>query len=191
MRPLLGVALKVASAFTFTLMVTTVKLLDGRLPAGELVFARSLIGLVPVLLMVMWRREFATAFKTSLPFGHAVRALVGVSAMGLWFTALSMLPLPDATAISYAAPLLTIVLAAVLLGETVRIFRWTAVLIGFSGVMVILWPHLGGGGDLSDTAALGAVLAFGAACCMALAMILVRRLVATVGNTGHAGVAHR
>ena len=62
--------------------------------------------------------------------GHVWRGLVGTSAMGLGFTALGLLPLPEATALGYAAPLLTVIFAAMFLGEEVRAFRLTAVAIG-------------------------------------------------------------
>ena len=59
------------------------------------------------------------------------------------FLALSYLPLHDAIAIGYAAPLIVVVLAALVLKETVRAYRWTAVMVGFAGVLIMLSPHLG------------------------------------------------
>ena len=57
------------------------------------------------------------------------------------FAALTRLPLADATAISFASPLITVALPAIVLKERVRIYRWSAVLVGFAGVMVMLIPH--------------------------------------------------
>src|SRR5262245_5088359 len=62
--------------------------------------------------------------------------------MFLNFAALARLPLMDAIAISFAAPLITVVLAALLLNEHVRAYRWSAVSLGFVGVIVMLWPYL-------------------------------------------------
>ena len=62
--------------------------------------------------------------------------------MFLNFAALARLPLVDATAISFAAPLITVAFAAWFLGERVRIYRWSAVGVGFIGVIVMLWPYL-------------------------------------------------
>ncbi|WP_349357604.1 DMT family transporter [Stappia sp.] len=177
-NPGLGIALKVGSALVFTGMVALVKLLDGRYPVGEVIFARSFFGLIPVLIMVWWRGEGPGVFLTRRPFGHIGRAIVGGSAMAMWFAALARLPLPDATAISFSAPLITVVFAALILKERVRIYRWTAVAVGFAGIMIILSPHLGAGEASRDTA-VGAGFAFGAAVFMALAMITVRRLTNT------------
>ena len=99
--------------------------------------------------------------------------------MGLGFAALGLLPLPEAIALGYAAPLFATGLAALVLKETVRLFRWTAVLVGLAGVLVILWPRLtllqSGGGSESET--IGAMAAIGAAILAAISIILVRQLV--------------
>ena len=180
-NPGFGIALKVASAMAFTVMVTLVKLLDARYPVGEVIFARNLFGLIPVVIMVWWRGENAAVLRTARPLAHLGRALIGGSAMAMWFIALTLLPLPDATAISFSAPLITVVFAAVLLKERVRFYRWTAVCIGFVGIVIILSPHLNAGpNDVDQKAmALGAGLAFGSAVFMALATITVRRLTNT------------
>ena len=62
--------------------------------------------------------------------------------MGLGFTALGLLPLPEVTAIGYAAPVLTVIFAAMFLGEQVRAFRLSAVVLGLVGVVIILSPRL-------------------------------------------------
>jgi len=179
-RPVLGVTLKVMSALLFTAMITMVKFIGGRVPVGEIVFARTFIGLFPVLMLVAVRGQLTTALKTDRPLGHVLRAVVGTSAMAMWFASLARLPLPDATAISYSAPLMTVAFAALLLGEQVRAYRWASVAIGFCGMLLIMSPHLGDfGGDGSSRAAEGVMFAVGAAVFMALAMIFVRKLTAT------------
>lgn len=177
-NPRLGIALKVASALVFTGMVAMVKLLDGAYPVGEVIFARSFFGMLPVLLVIAWQGRVSDAFVTRRPWGHISRALVGGTAMSLWFAALALLPLPDATAIGFSAPLMTVALAAVILREKVRAYRWSAVAVGFLGILIILSPHLSGAAP-TDEASLGAMLAFASAIFMALAMITVRRLTST------------
>jgi hypothetical protein len=83
-----------------------------------------------------------TAVRTSRPLGQLGRGLLSVGGMFTNFSALTRLPLADATAISFASPLITVALAAIILKERVRIYRWSAVLIGFGGVIVMLIPHL-------------------------------------------------
>jgi drug/metabolite transporter (DMT)-like permease len=111
-----------------------------------------------------------------------VRGLIGVCSMALGFFALTRLPLPEATAIGYASPLVIVILSAILLHERVYIFRWTTVIIGLVGVMIILWPRLTllsgqSGADSSET--IGALAALGAAVLSAFAMLQVRKLVQT------------
>ena len=90
--------------------------------------------------------------RTKNVVGHFKRGFIGTSGMYLGFAALSYLPLHDAIAIGYASPLIVVILAALLLKETVRAYRWTAVGIGFVGVLIMLSPYLnvgtfGGGPD--------------------------------------------
>ena len=70
------------------------------------------------------------------------RGLISIAGMFLNFAAVARLPLVDATAISFAAPFITVALAALILGEHVRIYRWSAVVVGFAGIIVMLWPYL-------------------------------------------------
>ncbi len=178
-RPLLGISLKVISAMMFTVMVALIKLVSDTMSAGEIVFARSFFGLFPVLLMVAMRGELSIAFKTNRPFTHIGRAFVGVTAMFLWFSALQYLQLPDATAISYGTPLITVVLAYFILKETVRAYRWTAVGIGFIGILVILSPGLMEDRTQDDGLLVGSMLAFASTFFMAFAMVFVRSLIKT------------
>ncbi|MDQ0317145.1 DMT family transporter [Amorphus orientalis] len=177
---LAGIGFKVLSALLFSGMLALVKLAGERLPVGEILFVRNVVGVIPVLVFVTWTGDLAGVLRTSQPFGHVKRAVIGTAAMGLWFASLTMLPLPDATAISYAAPLMLVALAALLLGEKVRIYRWSAVGVGFIGVLIILAPQvLGGTSPAADMQRTGSLLALAAAGCMALASVFVRELTAT------------
>jgi drug/metabolite transporter (DMT)-like permease len=113
--------------------------------------------------------------------GHLWRGLIGTTAMGLGFTALGLLPLPEATALGYAAPILTVIFAAMFLGEEVRVFRLTAVAVGMIGVVVVLSPRLTltTVGDASKLQTIGAMAALLAAVFAALAQVFVRKLVHT------------
>jgi drug/metabolite transporter (DMT)-like permease len=95
------------------------------------------------------------------------------------FAALVRLPLADATAIAFASPLITVALAAIVLKERVRIYRWSAVLVGFAGVIVMLIPHFEVGHYATigaATAAIGSLLALASAMCNAGTVIQTRRL---------------
>ena len=141
-QPLRGIALKVASTLVFTAMSTLIKLVSDRYPVGEIVFFRSSLALIPVAAWVGWR-EFPFIFRTTRFPGHVVRSVAGSASMFCSFSALSLLPIADATAISYASPLLTVIFAVILLHEKVHAYRWSAVAVGLFGVLVILSDYFG------------------------------------------------
>lgn len=179
--PLTGIALKVISVAIFVGMSTSIKL-AGQVPAGQIVFFRSFFAIFPILVFLAFRGELRTAVVTERPFGHIMRGLAGVTAMGFGFFALTQLPLPEAITLNYAQPLLVVVFSALILGENVRAYRWTAVAIGLVGVLIVSWPNLTmftSPGGVSDKAAMGAVAALVGAALSAIAMLLVRNLVHT------------
>ena len=179
-NPLRGILLKVVSVAVFVAMSSFIKA-AGQVPAGQIVFFRSFFAIFPILLVLSFRHELRGAFSTSRPGSHVVRGLVGVTAMALGFFALTRLPLPEAVTLNYAQPLLVVVFSAIFMGETIRIFRWSAVAIGLVGVIIISWPNLTlltSGEGLTNDQSLGVMAALGSAAVSAVAMLLVRRLVA-------------
>ena len=184
----LGITLKVISALLFTVMMTLIKTLNSAIPTGEVIFARSFFAILPILGYICWRiwRErsgvrllpgIRAALHTDWPFRHVRRGVVGCVAMGSSFFALSLLPLSEAITIGYAAPLVTVLLAPLMLGEKVGIYRTTAVIAGFVGVLLVLSPHLfSSTADRGNGALLGAFVALLGACCTALAMIQIRAM---------------
>ena len=173
-----AILLKVLSTLLFAAMGASVRWLGEIVPVGQMVFFRSAFAILPVVIFYAWRGELWTALHTGRPFGHVGRGLVGVGGMFFNFGALARLPLADATAIGFSSPLITVALAGLWLGERVRIYRWSAVLLGFAGVIVMLAPHLSVAqfSVMSAAASLGAVLAVLAAVFNALAVIQTRRL---------------
>lgn len=177
---LLGIGLKIGSVCVFVAMSGLLKAAEG-VPSGQLVFFRSFFAIFPIILVLAWQGELATGWKTRQLFGHIWRGLVGVSSMALGFYALTKLPLPESIAINYATPLIIVVFSAIFLRETVRLYRWSAVVVGLVGVLIIMWPRLtvltSGAADLEE--AIGALAALVATFFAATAMMLVRRLVFT------------
>jgi drug/metabolite transporter (DMT)-like permease len=163
----------------FVVMASLVKYLSDEIPPGQIVFFRSVFALPVILVWLAQRHELRTGFRTQKPLGHLWRGVLGTSAMGMGFASLGYLPLPEVTAIGYAAPLLVVVFASMFLGEQVRLFRLTAVGIGMIGVLIVLAPNLSVGQQLSHAQALGAMLALLGAVMAALAQVTVRKLVAS------------
>lgn len=104
MRPLRGIALKLASVLVFIVMASLIKAVSDRVPPGQTVFFRSFFAIPVIVGWLAMRSELATGFRTANPMGHLWRGLVGTLAMGLGFAGLAYLPLPEVTAIGYAAP---------------------------------------------------------------------------------------
>jgi drug/metabolite transporter (DMT)-like permease len=162
-------------------MAALIKATSAHVPPGQVVFFRSLFAIPVIVAWLAWRRELRTGLRTVQPMGHVWRGVVGTSAMGLGFAGLAYLPLPEVTALGYAAPLLTVVFAAMFLGEEVRLFRISAVALGLAGVLSVLSPRVTAlsDGAVETAETLGAMLVLGGAVFAALAQVFVRKLVLT------------
>ncbi len=175
-----GVAFKLISALLFAAMSALVRQLGDHTPVGQMVFFRAAFAILPVLMIYALRGELKTTVYTSRPLGQLGRGLLSVFGMFTNFSALTLLPLADVTAISFASPLITVALAAIILKERVRIYRWSAVLIGFAGVVVMLIPHIDVGHyavtAATAAATIGSSLALASAFCNAGTVIQTRRL---------------
>jgi drug/metabolite transporter (DMT)-like permease len=179
MSPLRGILLKLASVLVFIAMASAIKVTATHVPAGEAVFFRSFFAIPVILVWLLWRHELGQGLRATNPIGHLWRGVVGTCAIGLGFAGLGLLPLPEVTAIGYAAPILVVVFAAMFLGEQVRAFRLLSVGLGLVGVLIVLSPRLGAVGAASDREAFGAMVVLMGATCAALAQVFVRKLVAT------------
>jgi drug/metabolite transporter (DMT)-like permease len=176
-----AIGLKVISALLFAVMSALVRLMGEVTPVGQLVFFRSLFAIVPVVIIYAYRGELRQAIHTQRPLGQLGRGLLSVGGMYSNFAALTRLPLADVTAIQFASPLITVGLAALILKERVRIYRWSAVFVGFIGVLIMLVPHLDPAHytSLASAAAVGAMLAVLSAFINAGTVIQTRRLTRT------------
>jgi drug/metabolite transporter (DMT)-like permease len=96
---------------------------------------------VPIVVVWGWRGELMAAVRTERPLGQVLYGLISIAGMFLTFAALARLQLVDVMAIGFASPLITIVLAALILKERVPAYRWFAVAIGFCGVTIMIWPY--------------------------------------------------
>lgn len=133
-----GILLMVVSTVCFSIMHTAVRHLSAELHPLQIVFFRNLFGMILFLPLVL-RGGFAFLHTQRLPM-HLLRAVLNVMAMAFFFMALSMTALARVNALAFSAPLFTAVLSVFLLGERFRARRWSAILFGFAGAMVILRP---------------------------------------------------
>ena len=166
--PALGIAYMVVAAGLFSVMDAMVKWLGPTYPTMQIVFFRSLFAFIPLAVFIL-RSGALGALATRHPMGHVWRAAIGFVAMSTFFYAYAHMPLANVVAISFAAPLFITALSVPLLGEAVGIRRWSAVLVGFLGVVVMVRPDAGLFQSVALVPLLGSV-------CYALAMIYVRKL---------------
>jgi len=146
-----------------------IKWLSGDYPLHQIVLARATVAIVFTLAVFVPLEGGLRILRTKRLKLHLLRGLAVVIANMTFFTGLASLPLGEATAIFFVAPLLITALSVVLLGESVGPRRWVAVCIGLSGVVVMLRP----GSDSFEAAAL---LPLGAALAYALLQIMTRKL---------------
>lgn len=172
-KPLAAAALMLAATACYAAMTLTVRFLTDHVHAFEILFFRNAFGLI---IMLPWLLHIMRPGVVSMRrIGtHGLRAGFNALSLGCWFLAVGLIPLTEATAITFTAPLWVTVFAALVLGEVVRVRRWTATLIGFAGVLVILQPWAGESGF--DLLTPGALLALGAAAFWALTVITLRTL---------------
>lgn len=151
-----------------------IKELSGGYPLHQMVFVRSAIG-IGFSLALVWYEGGLRILRTATPGLHLLRGLLVVVANMAYFTALAVMPLANATALFFVAPLFITVLSIPFLGERVGIRRLSAVVVGFAGVLIILQPEIGGG-DGERPAAWVLVMPVLAALAYALMQILTRKL---------------
>ena len=133
-----GIILAITSGAFFASMHGSVRLLSQDLDAMEIAFFRAFFGFLfftPLLI----RTRLSVLRTRRLPL-HLLRGIFNGASLLLWFTALSMVPLGDATALSLVGPLFVALGAMLVLGERVRGPRWTALAIGFAGALIIVRP---------------------------------------------------
>lgn len=184
MNSKMGIVLKIMAALCATLMLACVKGLDGEIPTGEVIFFRSFVALFPLLIWLKFQGDILTLIKTNNIGGHLIRGFSGTGGMYFNYLALVYISLADATAISYAAPLFTVIMAAILLKERVHLYRWLSVVVGFSGIIIMLFAHLSASTSFFSsstsaahaTANLGVIFALLAALCSATSSVQIRFL---------------
>src|SRR5262245_6910957 len=152
-------------------MTVCVKYLGREIPVGQTIFVRGIISVV-VLAMIARSTGRLHLLKTRNWRSHALRSLSGTLSMFCLFVAITMIPLADVTAITFTAPMFLTVLAMVFLGERIHYFRWTALGIGFAGVLIMVGPHL----SFAEGTSVGALAALGNAITSAIAMVFLRRM---------------
>ena len=159
-------------AFMFSVMVTIIKVIGSRISIFEILFFRQLAMTIIVAPVII--RGLPNSLKTQMPALQALRVVAATSAMIMGFSAFIHLPLSTATAIGFSKTMFITILAIIFLKETVGIRRWSAVVVGFVGVIIMIAPDDGWTTFANfDIWSLAALLS---AACAGLVMVIIRKL---------------
>jgi len=169
-RPLLGVALFLASSLVFSASDTAAKFLTGTLPPIEIAWLRYTV--FTALASTPLLRGGVAAARTRKPGTQVLRGLLVVGSAVFFIASLTSLPLAEAATINFVSPLMVTALSVPLLGERVGIGGWIAVGVGFLGVLIVVQPGAGGFHA-------GAVAALLSSVCWVLSTIMTRRMAAS------------
>ena len=157
----------VSGGFIFTCNGVMIRLLSEQIESVQTAFFRAFFSVL--MLLPLMASGQVRPWHSKRIVGHFWRTTMGTVSMVLGFYALSMLPLADATALGFSQPLFSVCVAALILREKVRWRRWSATVVGFIGVLVMVRP---GAGSLQP----GALVALANALTVSLSILLVRRL---------------
>ena len=172
-----------AAAAMFSTMGAFIRLASAHMHVLEVVFFRNFLA-VAMFTPLLYRRGIGLLHTQRIGL-YGARAAIGMVAMIAGFASVTLIPLAEATALNFTAPLFATVLAVLILGERIRLHRTGALIIGFAGVLVVLQPGLepglehevGGGADAFLS--IGAGLALISAVCIAISTLMVKRLTKT------------
>lgn len=166
-----GILTRLGAMLSLGIMFAFVKLAGQQgVHVTESLFYRQLTAM-PLICFLIWRSQHGWPSIVSNKHRlHILRSLLGIFAMGLNFWAMTLLPLADATTISFTVPIFATLFAALILREKVRVRRWSAILIGFIGVLIVVQP----GGSLIP--AFGATVALAGALVTAAVTLVIRIL---------------
>ena len=168
--PVEAALLMIFTCACFAGMSAVIRDLSSEISPFQIAFFRNAIGLI-FLVPLMWRLGFEIPRGPVLK-AYGIRAVIGICAMWVWYSALSITPLAEAITLNFTVALWMIPVAILLLREKVGMRRWGATVVGFGGVLIVMQPG-------ADTVNLGSLLAILAALLFAISMALVRILART------------
>lgn len=167
-----GILWTISACINFPILTAIVRhLADLGLSAPQMVFLRNLAALALLVVFVFLRKD-KLSLKINNRTLYFLRIVVGLISMMLWFYGLGQLPLATATALSFSTPLFVALAAVIFLGEKMGVRRWSAVIIGFIGTLIILRPGI-------VEFNLAAVAVLGGCFFMSIALIIVKKLTNT------------
>ena len=163
--PVRGALYMVISAFFFAITAGLIRFATREIPPFEAAFLRSFAGLLFMLPLVM--RGGLSVIRMKRPRLYLLRGILSTAGTLMWFSALALIPVGEAVALNFTAPLFATMMAPFVLHEVVRARRWAACALGFAGVLIMLRPGV-------EAVTLGALLSIGSAASIGCNMIIIR-----------------
>jgi drug/metabolite transporter (DMT)-like permease len=167
----LGILYMIGATIVFAASSATSKWLVATYPIGEVLFTRSLVSLLACALFILPSTGMAV-FRTNRLRHHVLRSFSQFCSQTFLIIAFSLMPLASAVAINFSAPLFTALVSILLLKETVGLVRWTVLLVGFLGVLIVANPG-------AETFQIGALFALANAVLYGTVTAAVRGMTAT------------
>ncbi len=165
-----GIMLMCVSTVLFSAMHVLVRYVAQDVPPLQVAFLRNIFGVIVFLPLLM---STGFGFMRTERLGlHSIRGILNVTAMLMFFTGLAMTPVARVTALAFSAPLFTALLSVIFLGERFRLRRWSALIVGFGGTLIILRPGM-------IPVDLGSALVVGSALLWGITMIVIKVLART------------
>ena len=178
-----GIALRLLAMVSLSLMFVLVKLIaESGVHILESLFWRQAV-VIPLVFAWAMSHGGIASLKTQRIGAHARRATMGLIGMACNFGGMIFLPMAEATTINLSVPIFAVIFAALILGEPTGWQRWSAVIIGFIGVLVVLNPAASFTGGFSGDHGMGTLIALGGALMTALITIAIRDLGRTENAT--------
>ncbi len=177
-----GIGLRILSGVGFALMSGVINYLHHDIPLGQVVFFRSVVALIPLVIFLLMTSDFPAGLQTKHPAKHVLRCVLGTLAMFFVFATLRYLPVAEAMTLNYLSPVVIVILAMWVLKETVSARRCLGVVFGVVGLLVMTVPSFSAeaSGDTLLGIGCGVVSAF----LMAAALLQVRELSKMGENAG-------
>ncbi len=171
-----GILLRLSAVFLMTGMSAGIHAVADQVPVGQIMFWRTAFAIGPIVIYMMIRHDFPHALTTRRPMLHLTRGVLGAISMALSFLSLAYLPVANAQALAYLAPVLALPLAVILLGEGLSRPVLIAMGLAFSGMLAMLWEAFSLPGE---GALIGMAAGWGFALTMAFIRVHVRRMTFT------------
>lgn len=139
-----SISLRVWAMFFMSAMNIALRMLTSELHPTQIVLMRHICSIVIVVLWSAWLARGIPRYHSKRMTGHFWRATFGICAMEMWFYSISIMNINLATALSFTTPIFSTIIAIIFLGEKAGIRRWSAIFMGFIGMLIILRPDTSG-----------------------------------------------